>query len=269
MSTPKTSTPKVPLDAQAIEKARAEIPKLIKDLTSEEKTRLKLLAQEFIREVTEPIQAGDWCVDDVITKHLHYYLIMPTSFPVAILKHATKAKIKLHGSRVEVTLSDIEGKRVGWLPHHLEPKPIPAILLTASPWMNHKGLLALEVTQKFSNEDLMKITEAVDAYQTRIIGALTADLARDAKAWKEIANQRAISAYDQALNIVQILLITEYLWKEEWGGINVRKFQVRARKWYREHKRSVNCVVFLIIVALCLFAFIFVFRIPTPITPVP
>ena len=180
-----------------------EAKKLVRQLTPEERERLRQLSQDYIKELSSPIIAGEWDVTYVRCRYVQYYLITPVEFQVAVLENPDEVDIRLYGSKVTVSLNDIVGPRVGWLPHLLHPEGLPVFLLTSSPWMNHRAITAEEVVKKFTREDLEKIGDAVEAYQTRKVGALLVDYARDLKAWKETANRRGLSHYEQSLSILQ------------------------------------------------------------------
>jgi hypothetical protein len=223
---------------------------LVRQLTPAQIAQIRKVSRELLMEISQPISAGHWHLTYVRCKYIHYYAITPVEFPVAVLENPSEVKIRLHGTEVWVKIRDIEGVRKGWLPHIFEPDPIPVFLITSSPWMNMQGITAAEVTSKFTSQDLEDLAEGVEAYQTRLIGSLTVDIARDRKAWMDIAGRRARTSYDQALRTLLLLFMYEAVWGEEEGKVGGLPWLYTQRHWVGQHKKGVAIGVGVIILIL-------------------
>jgi len=246
---------------QSLDKPEEDEIEISYDVLDEERRKREImrmaelsdLSKQFLMELSRAIKTGEWHVTDVICKHVHYYLVSSADFNKAVKGGATKEKIQLYGAEGEPWLTDITAKRVGYLPHLAEPEPIPVFVLLCSPWMVHQGITADEITKKFTTKDMEQVKDAVETYQTRLISAFAIDRAKEAKSWRDIANQRTVSTKDQAEAILARLMMLKRMVDEQMGGLGHIKTTTRITGFIKRHKKAVGLfIIFLIIIGIIL-----------------
>jgi len=205
---------------------------------------------DFILELTRPIRVGRWHITDFVGEYIHVFFITEESYETTVWKNKVKAAITLFGMRKKVDLSDVMGKRVGYLPHLFEAESIPAILIMASGRMIHRGIPGSAVDKEFTKEDMQKIVKGVEAYQTGVLRSHAIDLAKKVKEWMMIANQRVMDSWETTQILMRYFmllfrLVDEKLAKQA-GGL---PWTTRITKFVKSHKRGVGILIFILVVA--------------------